>query len=111
MRHTICALETGVQACARPIWGLLDVLGPALVVLDRIHAEADELHVALVELRLEPGDVAELGGADRREVLGMREQHGPAIADPVMELELPLGGLRGEIGCGDRKSTRLNSSH
>src|SRR3546814_7351418 len=58
-------LEVGIadhRIVRRGALGLLDVLDPALVVLDRIHAEADELHVALVELRLAPGDVAELGG-------------------------------------------------
>src|SRR5262249_27767375 len=41
--------------------------------------------------------IAELGRTDRREVLGMREQHGPGIADPVMKLDLAFGGLSLEI--------------
>ena len=48
-----------------------------LVALERIDAQADDLHVPAVELRLDPRHVAELGRADRREVLGMREQHAP----------------------------------
>ena len=49
--------------------GLLDVLGPLLVITDGIHAEADDLAVALLELRFESGHVAELGRADWRKVL------------------------------------------
>ena len=51
--------------------GFLDVLGPFRVIFDRIDAEADDLGVALVELRLQPGHVAQFGGADRGEVLGV----------------------------------------
>src|SRR3712207_9074829 len=50
---------------ALPIFG--DVLRPLLVVLDRVDGEADDLHAALVELRLDRGHVAELRGADRGE--------------------------------------------
>src|SRR3546814_10285168 len=35
--------------------------------------------------------------ADRREVLGVREEHAPAVADPVMKADFALGGLRREI--------------
>ena len=47
------------------------VVGPGLVVIGGIDREADDLHVALLELGLNLGHVAELGRADRREVLGM----------------------------------------
>jgi hypothetical protein len=33
--------------------GLLDVLGPLLVLVRRVDREADDLHVPLVELRLD----------------------------------------------------------
>ena len=64
---------------------LLDVVGPLLMEVDRIDTEADDLDAALVELRLDPRHIAELGGADRSEVLGVREQHAPGIAEPFME--------------------------
>ena len=44
----------------------------------RVHAQADHLHVPPLELGLERRDGAQLGGADRREVLGMREQDRPS---------------------------------
>ncbi len=70
------------------------------MVLHRIDREADHLDAPLVELGLQPCDRAELGGADRGVVLGMREQHHPAVAGPVVEAELPFGGLRGEVRRG-----------
>ena len=53
------------------------------VLVDGIDAEADDLDVALVEVRLELGHVAELGGADRGEVLRVREDDAPGIAEPL----------------------------
>src|SRR5205823_14249385 len=68
-----------------------------LVVGGSVDRQPDELRVALLELGVELGHVAELGGAHRREVLGMREQHAPAVAQPLVEVDLPLGGVRGEV--------------
>src|SRR5207237_60432 len=76
---------------------LLDVPGPALMVAGRIDGEPDDLRVAAVELGLDPGHVAQLGGADGGEVLRVREQHRPGIPDPVMEADPPLRRLRLEI--------------
>ena len=78
---------------------LLDVLRPALVIVDRVDRQPDDLRVALVELGLDLGEVAKLGGAHRREVLRMREQDRPLVADPVVEVDRPFRGLRREIGC------------
>src|SRR6516162_968541 len=78
--------------------GFFDIVRPTRMVADRIDAEPDDLAVALVELGLQPRHVAELGRADRREVLRVREQDGPAVADPFVEVDAALGRLRGEIG-------------
>jgi hypothetical protein len=67
------------------------------MIFHRIDAEADDLGVALVELRLQPGHVAQLGGADRGKVLRMREQNRPAITDPLVEIDLALGSVGGEV--------------
>ena len=56
-----------------------------------------QLDAALVEFRLQLGQRAEFGGADRGEILRMREQQRPAVADPVMELDLAFGGFGLEI--------------
>jgi len=47
------------------------------MAVDRVHAQADDFDVPLVELGLDPGHVAELRGADRGEILRMRKQDGP----------------------------------
>ena len=64
----------------------------------RVDGKPDDLRVAPIELRLELGHVAELGGAYWREILGVREQHGPGIADPVVEANAPLGRIGFEVG-------------
>ena len=63
------------------------------MAVDRIDAEADELGVALGELGLDLGHVAELGGADGGEVLGMGKQDRPLVADPLMEIDRSLRRL------------------
>ena len=65
----------------------------------RVHAQADDLAVALFEFRLQSRHVAEFGGADRGKIFGMRKQHGPAVADPLVESDRALRGFGGEIGC------------
>ena len=57
-----------------------------------------ELDVALGELGLDLGHVAELGRADGREVLRMGEEDRPLVADPLVKLDLSLGRLGGEVG-------------
>src|SRR6516162_6364400 len=86
---------------------LLDVAGPAVMAGERVDGQSDDLDAALVELGLDLGHVAELGGAHRREVLGMREQHHPFVADPLVEADLAFGGLRFEI----RRSVVDGESH
>ena len=68
--------------------------------VDGIDGEADDLGAALGELRFEVGDGAELGGADGGEVLGVREEDGPAVADPLVEVDGAVGGFGGEVGGG-----------
>src|SRR5208282_5552072 len=72
----------------------------------------DDLHAALVEFGLDLGHVAELCGADWREVLRVGKQHRPPVANPIVETDLALSGLRFEIrGCIiERKSHRIPPS-
>jgi hypothetical protein len=76
----------------------LDVVGPAVMSVHRVDAQADQLGVALGELGLDLGHVAQLGGAHRREVLGVGEQDRPLVADPLVKVDVPLGGLGLEVG-------------
>ena len=72
---------------------------PAGVLVDRVDREADDLDVTAVEVRLDLRHVAQLRRADRREVLRMREEHRPRVADPVVKVDAPLRRLRLEVGC------------
>ena len=92
---------------------LLDVVGPALVVAELVDREAEDLDVALVELRLQFRDLAELGRAHRGEVLRVREQHAPRVAEVVVEVDRALGGLgrevRGNVAQAQRHAIPLSS--
>jgi len=68
------------------------------VLVDGVDGQADDLDAALVEFRLDLGHVAEFGGADRREVLRMRKQHHPVVANPIVEADLAFGGLCSKSG-------------
>ncbi|MNL19988.1 hypothetical protein D3C87_1412170 [compost metagenome] len=77
--------------------GFLDVTDPLVVVADRVDAQPEDLGVALVELWLEFGQIAQFSGANRSEILRMGKQDGPAITDPLVEIERAFGGLGSEI--------------
>jgi hypothetical protein len=77
---------------------VLDVDGPPCVVLDGIDREADDLGSALGELTFEAGHGAEFGGADGGEVLGVGEEDGPVVADPLVELDGAVGGVGRKVG-------------
>src|SRR3546814_17986273 len=71
-----------------------------------VDREADDLAVALREFRFGLGEIAELGGADRREILGVREKHSPRVTAPLMEVDTSLGGVGREIGSAITSSER-----
>ena len=68
-----------------------------MMLVGRVDADADQLDAALVELRLEPCDGAELGGADRREILRMREEKRPAVAEPFVKADVAFGAFGFEV--------------
>jgi len=90
--------------------GFGDVVRPAPVRVHGVDAHPDELDVALGEVVLAAGELAELGGAHRREVGRMGEQESPAVAQVLVQAEASLGGLGGEIGGGVAQLDRHGSS-
>src|SRR3546814_2058396 len=106
-RHTRCALVTGVQTCALPIYytsvpNILKVLNP--LFLDDLRQQLEEV------------------GHNARKLLNLRNRMAKIrVFDPacgsgnflviaykqMREIEAEINKRRGE----DRKSTRLNSSH
>ncbi len=84
----------------RSALGLLDVAGPLAMGADVVDGQADQLGIALVELRLAGREGSELGGAHRGEVLGVGEEDAPAVPEELVEVDGALGGLGGEVGSG-----------
>lgn len=77
---------------------LIDVLDPAVVGLDTVGAETDQLDATSSELGLELGEGAQLGGTDGGEVIGVGEEDGPLVADEVVEVDGAGGGVSIEVG-------------
>jgi hypothetical protein len=70
---------------------------PALMIVNRINRQADDLYIAFGEFMLKPGQRAKLGCTDGREILGMRKQYPSAGAQPFVKTDFAAGGLRGEV--------------
>ncbi|MCY1183024.1 hypothetical protein D9M73_236120 [compost metagenome] len=79
--------------------GFCDITQPGMVVGNRVDTEPDHFGVALVEFRLELGQVAQFSGADRGEILRVRKQDGPVVANPFVEIQRALGAFGSEIRC------------
>src|SRR3546814_8192002 len=109
-RHTRCALVTGVQTCALPIFGHRDGEDPAAA--DDVREQTRLLFVSaeIFEIRRDQPAV------DRHEetrvaVKGVLLDQGLLIAEaPEVLAAVLLVGPHAEED-QDRKSTRLNSSH
>lgn len=76
---------------------LIDVLDPAVVGLDVVGTETNELDTARGELGLELGEGAQLGGTDGGEVIGVGEEDGPLVTDELVEVDGTVGGLGIEV--------------
>src|SRR5947207_5645198 len=76
-----------------------NVVGPSLMIAGRIDRQSHDLHVSTLELWLYFRHVPELSRADRGEVLRMRKQNGPRVADPIMETDPALGSFCFKIWC------------
>jgi hypothetical protein len=64
----------------------------------RVHAQPDDFRVALGKLRFETRHVAQFGRAYRSEILGVRKQDGPAVANPLVKVDGALRGFGSEVG-------------
>lgn len=89
---------------------LIDILDPAVVGLDVVGAQTDELDTTSSELGLELGEGTELGGADGGEVIGVGEEDGPLVTDEVVEVDGTVGGLSIEVrGSGAQTETVMGA--
>src|SRR3546814_2985140 len=117
-RHTRCALCTGVQTCALPIWEQPDLLEDVADAAPQLH-RVEGQHVLVVEVDVPRGRLDE----------AVHHPHGGGLAAPGgtdQDADLAVGHLKAEavdrhrptvvslghvLEAEDRKSTRLNSSH
>lgn len=53
-----------------------DIFDPLVVIVETVGRNTDHLDVAFCKVFLTASDLAELGGADRGEISGMREEDG-----------------------------------
>jgi hypothetical protein len=86
---------------------LIDVLDPALMAVNGVGRETNELCATLGELRLELGESTELGSADRCVVLGVGEEDDPVVADELVEVDGTLCGLGLEVRGGAAQTEGL----
>lgn len=79
---------------------LVDVSDPLGVRVEFVARKPNSLHASLEELRLELGDLSQLGSADGSEIGRVREQDSPLIPDVLVERDVSLGSLGLEIRRG-----------
>src|SRR3546814_8339853 len=111
-RHTRCALVTGVQTCALPIFEEAQAAAAANFIDGPVEyaTERQPFHLCAIERRQIRGPGGG-GRADGRcgvspDLLHVEQRHGSAAYGPEDELD-----TEHESDPLDRKSTRLNSSH
>src|SRR3546814_4484509 len=106
-RHTRCALVTGVQTCALPIF--FDNGGRAAWIVRVAHAETMATARLFVTrdgfptLRVEAASPGRWGNCVRVRI--------EPTSPEEFTLRVNAPGRAEEVWPGDRKSTRLNSSH
>ena len=66
---------------------LTDIVDPSAVGLDGICGESDQFHPTLRKLRLILRQSRKLSGAYRGIILGMREENGPFVTNPLMKVD------------------------
>lgn len=76
---------------------LINVLDPAVVGLDTVGAETNQLDTTRGEFGLELGESSKLGGTDRGEVIGVGEEDGPLVTNELVEVDGTSRGLGVEV--------------
>ncbi|KAH3660715.1 hypothetical protein OGATHE_005047 [Ogataea polymorpha] len=76
---------------------LINVLDPGLVRVGTVSRQTNELHTPLGELWLQFGKSTKLGGADWGEVVWVREQNSPRVANVLVERNWAVRGVGREV--------------
>ena len=95
------------------ILGLLDILDPALVILDAVDRDDEGLGTALGEFVLEFRGITEFGRADRREIGRVGEEDDPVLAGPFVEFDPAFRRVGFKVGgnIANKKAHYSNSCH
>src|SRR4051812_43896153 len=76
-----------------------------MVGIQRIDTYGNGFDTALIKLGLQFGGVAKFRGADGRKILGVREQHHPIVAGPLVKVDRSMDGFLCEVW-GDVAQTK-----
>lgn len=92
---------------------LVDILDPSSMAVDGVGREADQLDAPLGEFGFQFRERAQLGGADGRVVLGVREEDDPLVSDELVEINGAVGrvGLKIRGGGAQAQTGGFESAH
>ena len=93
-------LVTEQRVVQRLAGGVFDVALPLVVGGDGVDRDPEDLRVSLAELVLQFRHLAELGRADRGEILRVRKEDPPTVAEVLVEIDLAFGRVRREVRRG-----------
>src|SRR3546814_7673541 len=111
-RHTRCALVTGVQTCALPISPLIVTpLGNDAIIRRRIPSARIEVGDWGDHFEIAPGARAYIVPALHWSSRGPRDRRMALWGGFMLEAAGKRVYFAGDTGYGERKRTRLNSSH
>lgn len=77
---------------------LINVLDPGLVGFGTVGRQTNQLDTSLGEFGFQLGESTQFSGADRSEVIRVREQHNPVFTNEFVEQDRTVGGLSSEVG-------------
>ena len=102
--HIICksnlsvlVADDGEAQCTAS--NLIDIVDPSAMSLYGIGREPDQFHPTFGKVGLILGQSRKLSSAHRGVVLGVREEDGPAVANPLMEVDETQCRLSLEVWC------------
>lgn len=88
---------------------LRNVVDPAIMRLDGVGRESNQLDMALSEFGFVLGQRSQLGGADRGVILGVGEENHPIVARPLVKVDRADSGFRLKVG-GNGPQTETSRS-
>lgn len=85
--RNLAVLVTNDGEVDRGLADFVDVLDPGIVRSNVVGGKSDDLDTTLLEFGLLAGNLTELGGADRSEVVRVREEDSPRVTEVLVEVD------------------------